>query len=182
MQTIDLKNLSTEEKKEIVANLLNSIADEKVLLGTNLFNAIARHTVGISLEGVLFKKDPIKKIISIFLTKRSDNEAYAGQWHCPGSFLRAGEDDIKGMYRLGVKEFGKKPIKHFLFCGEAFVPEERFETMLNRVYLVKYTNPTNPDGKWFDICDLHRTNIVEAHRDFVIPLALKIFCSQEENK
>jgi len=157
--------------RKIAAYILNKIAAKNELLGKELFEAVAKHTVGIAIEAVLLRRNENTCKIEVFLTKRGPNEAYANQFHCPGTFVRAGEDDNTAILRLGKNEF-HSTITTVEMCGEAFVPEIRYKSMLDRVYLIKCQNPTNETGKWIDIAKLVEYPIVDGHINFVIPTAL----------
>lgn len=152
----------------IAAWLLNIIPVNEPLK-TKLFNAIARHSVGIAIEAVLFRRGNNGEI-EVYLTKRAPNEAYAGQWHCPGSFIRSGEMPPDVFHRLAEREF-KTSIARWDYVTSDFFPEERYRTMEDRVYLVEVNSePKNERGRWYDVNDLP-LDIVEGHRKFIIPAA-----------
>lgn len=79
-------------------------------LGTPLFEAIMRLSVGVAVEAVLFRKNGDK--LEVYLTKRAaDDSAYPGQWHCPGSFMRPGESYADVFKRLNERKFKAKITK-----------------------------------------------------------------------
>jgi hypothetical protein len=167
-----------DEIKEQAAKLLNQVP-QKEPLGTKLFNAVARHTVGIAFEAVLLRRKG--EDIEVFLTLRENIEAYGGLWHCPGSFFRALETEKDVLKRLSQKEYGAK-ITSCFFCQDSFEPEERGGICLDRIYLITLKDEPNPinKGMWFNVDRLPR-NIVNGHRDKIIPIAVKYFLKRMKN-
>lgn len=166
---VGLSNRTTNDKKKMAAHLLNEIAASREFLGTPLFNAIARHHVGIALEGVILRRTDGQT--EVYLTKREADEAYGGQWHCPGTFLRNGEDEKRGFDRLAMKELSSS-VKSFRLCTERFVPEERYETMLERIYFLDLASePLNKKGRWFKVEDVLDNkagiDVVHFHLDII---------------
>lgn len=152
----------------LAAVLLNFIPANKPL-GTRLFNAVARHSVGVSVEAVLFRRNK-EGAIEVYLTKRKENDAYGGQWHCPGSFFRAGEHLKDVFARLSAEEFFTL-IKTWRFVKDDFMPEERYTVLLDRVYLVEIEGtPKNERGDWFNVNSLP-PGTVESHATLIIPAA-----------
>ena len=63
-----------------------------------LFDALALLIISVAIEAVCLRVNPQTKKIEVLLTQRSlKNTAYPGEWHCPGSILRRGED-IKDVF------------------------------------------------------------------------------------
>ena len=170
--------LTLEEAREMAARGMNAIT-VGTPLGTPAFNAGARHYPGIAFEAVLFRRGEGRRL-EVYLTKRTENEAYPNLWHCPGTFVRSGEmpDDV--FQRLSKKELGGVEIsEHELAGQEFFNNEERFPTMLDMVYLIRMeTEPTAHNGQWWPV-DALPDNIVAGHRTFVIPTAMKAFKNKE---
>ena len=157
--------------RKIAAKILNYIAAKNELLGKELFEAVAKHTVGIAIEAVLLRKNEETGKTEVYLTSRRPDEVYPGQFHCPGTYIRAGEDDKLAFARLGKSELHTN-IDTIEMCGEIFAPEIRYKTMLDRVYLIKCQNPANETGKWIAIDDLAKYPVVEGHTNYVLPTAL----------
>ncbi len=93
------KGLSEEEEHQFIA--LASKLDARMT--AELYNAIALKFATIAVEAVTLRiKD---KVVEVLLAKRSENDVhYAGQWHSPGSILRA-EDAPDEIDAIG--DFGK---------------------------------------------------------------------------
>jgi len=162
---------TADEVKKMASYLLQKIKDNGGSLGTELFNAIAGLTVGIALDCVILRKNPQTQKLEIYLTQRGPDEAYANQWHCPGTFMRPGENEKMALDRLGKNEL-QAVVHSFLFCDETFLPEERFKTFLDRVYLLNpEEEPANPNGQWVELLKLHDLNVIKHHMEFVIPAA-----------
>lgn len=164
--------MNKEQIKTAAAILLNQIPQTEPL-GTELFNAILNHAIGITFEGVLLKK--VGNDYYIFLTLRGPNEAYAGLWHIPGTFFRAGETEDDVARRLAQNEFGTK-FKNYVFCCDFFAEEVRGGIHLPRIYLIALKGNPNPknEGSWFNTKNLPE-NIVAHHRDKIIPIALQFY-------
>jgi len=161
-----------DEIKEQAAKLLNQVPQGEPL-GTELFNAISNHSIGIAFEGVCFKA--INGKIYVYLTMRPKEEAYGGLWHVPGTFFRPMEDETDVAKRLCQKEYGEK-FSSFHFCEDLFLPELRGGMYLARIYIIEFPGEPKPrvEGRWFNVNDLPE-NIVEHHRYSIIPIALNYF-------
>lgn len=161
-----------DDMRKEAARLLQLIPNDQPH-GTELFNALARHTFGVSVEAVLLREGRRRSTLEVYMTKRTADEAYANEWHVPGSFVRNGEWLDNVLCRLSEgKEYGVK-IESAQFVGDRFSPEKRFRSMLDRVYLIDAAGePNNPRGTWFSVNKLPEKT-VESHRDFIIPLAAK---------
>jgi hypothetical protein len=158
-----------EEIRKRAAELLNQIPPHEPL-GTALFNAVMRHSVGIAFEGVALRKGE-RGETEVFIALRGPDEAYPNQWHVPGTFFRIGEYETDVARRLSAKEYGV-PIVNFELVKDNFLPEERGETILDRIYLVDLESPPKEGrGKWCDVEDLPE-NIVQSHRHVIIPTAV----------
>ena len=78
----------SDKLKKKTAELLRCI-NPKEPFGTDLFNAIARLTIGVAAEAVFLRKSEAGTT-EVFMTLRGEGETYPGLWHCPGSFFRCG--------------------------------------------------------------------------------------------
>lgn len=136
--------------------------------GTELFNEIARVTVGTAIEAVILRKK--FDCTEVFLTKRPDGEAYGGLWHCPGTFLRPGEDEADAFKRLEDKErVGKFTNKRFI--GYKNNPFEERGHIIQLIFLCDIEPMVGNVGTWYPVDNLP-TNIVENHREILIPKAV----------
>ncbi len=170
MNQIDTRKKLALELKKI---------DPNEPLGLELFEAVARLSVTVSFEGVLFRENDGQ--LEIFLTRRSASDtAYPGDWHCPGTVFRPHTPNVPynpesdAATRLAVKEFGVHKFASYKFVGEIFINEER-GVFNPRVYLVRIEDPivTIPgESGWFSVGKLPR-DMVAPHRDLIIPIALK---------
>lgn len=138
--------------------------------GRPLFEGLARHTWFISFEAVLLRKSG--NSIEVFLTQRGLDEAYPGEWHCPGTIFRSTDrDEADAAKRLSQREF-KAEIMSFCLVAEDFNIHEKRGHCLHRIYLVETDEePQAKNGKWFRVDELP-SMLVEHHRNVVIPRAL----------
>lgn len=159
-----------DQRRKEVADSLNSLPDSP--LGTELFNAVARKSVTIAFEAVLFRVKAGKT--EVYLTRRPPGEAYEGQWHCPGSAFRPGERPMDVANRLSEREFGRQ-IGTFTYCDDFFYEEER-GWYLSKVFFIECSEePTvTEDAGWSSVDNLPEP-LVEHHRTHVIPIALKAY-------
>jgi ADP-ribose pyrophosphatase YjhB (NUDIX family) len=159
------------EEKDLkkLIDLLNQVDPHKPL-GTPLFDAIARLTIGVAIETVSLRHGTGG--VEVYMTQRSlEESAYPGEWHCPGSFIRHGEkiDDV--MRRLEKKETGIS----FSSAREIATinnPKEARGHIFQIVHLC--TIEGQGKGKWFPLDQLPK-NTVQQHREVIIPAALKVF-------
>ena len=134
-------------------------------LGTELFDAIARHSVTLAVEAVCLRRG--QRGIEVLLTQRPlDDTAYPGEWHCPGSVLRPGEEFEDVFERLADREF-RGLVSSWRFVGEMNNPEEARGHFVSRIYLVVPEGEPKK-GEWFTVDDLPK-NTVDHHRDSIIP-------------
>ena len=156
--------------KERVVQAL-SLIDPTKPHGTNLFNALARVTVSSGIEAVCLRRDPGLRKIKVLLVQRSlDDTAYAGEWHCPGSILRPGEEFSDVFNRLGKLEFKGSVFPKQLVGHYNNVHEQRGH-FLSIIYLCETDGAS---GTWHTVDSLPE-NTVDHHRNFVIPMAVKKF-------
>jgi len=157
--------------KEIAVRVL-SLINPKLPFGTNLFNAIARITVGTAIEAVIFRNT--EQGPEIFLAKRKPGGAYAGLWHCPGTFLRPGEAIEIALARLENNEKIGKFIKTEFAGFYNNLDEERGHTV-HLIFSCETEVSADIEGHWFLVDDLPTDVIVEHHVRVVIPTAFKKF-------
>jgi ADP-ribose pyrophosphatase YjhB (NUDIX family) len=159
----------------LAAAALNRIPQDKPL-GTELFNAVAKHSVGIAHETVLVRRNKVGWL-EVFLTQRGPNEAYPGAWHCPGTYLRAGERLPDVFARLSAREYGAKIVSAKFLTGQ-YMPEERYKTMDDKIFLVEVEGePTTTHGRWFPTNELP-DGTIDFHRD-IVATGVRAFVKQE---
>lgn len=142
--------------------------------GTELFDALARLTVGIALEAVCLRRNA-RSEIEVLMTQRALTEtAGQGEWHCPGSVQRSGETHDDVFARLEQREFGAKiRFRQFVADVANLDPRGQFES---KVHLCEVEE--GGQGTWFPITGMpEKTNAI--HRDRVIPTAVEAFRQQE---
>jgi len=164
------------------AELFNALGkiDPKKPYGTELFNALARLTVSVAIEAVCLRwiSQPLDESeIWVYLVQRaSDDTAYPGQWHCPGSVMRPSEEIKEVFSRLSTREFGCDLLSQ-RFIADVNHPEEERGHFLSRVYLCTMKEKENNlRGKWFPAHHLPEVTVV-SHRARIIPVALGAFLS-----
>ncbi len=151
--------------------------DPRKPYGTTLFNAIARLTVSPAVETVCLRLNQTTKEVEVYLVQRArDDTAYPGEWHCPGSVLRPGEDFKDAFGRLAKCEFGGI-ILSMQFVANANVPTESRGHFLSLVYLCVLDDTDGLRGKWFPINQLP-DKTVEHHRHRIIPVAVGAFVAE----
>ncbi len=160
------KIVNYEEIKRTATRAIKKI-DPSLPFGTELFEAILSITVSVLIEVVIIKNTPRGR--EVFLTQRKAGESYEGQWHCPGTFIRPGEQIDEVFQRL----FSSEKLGEFSeieFIGiDNNIKEERGH-LVHLIYKVK-ASPLEV-GRWFLVSELPE-NIVKHHRDVVIPTATK---------
>lgn len=171
----EISKLSYEEIKNLAVLVLKRIAQFKEELGTELFNALARLTVGVAVEAVCLRLNPKTKKVEIYLTRRSLNDsAYPGQWHCPGSIMRSGEEIDDIFKRLEKKEFDSGKLLKRQFVSNFNNLKEDRGHFLSLIYLCRLKQNKKISGKWFPVNQLPQKTVVH-HAKIVIPLAVKAF-------
>ena len=169
-----LDNGLTIEEENCLIALLAKINPK--MMGTRLFDAIARKTVSVAIEAVCLRM--FHDGIRVYLIERSLNDtAYCGQWHCPGSVMRSGEDVKDVFERLVKREFGSS-INSWKFVANVNHTDEERGHFFSLVYLCDLDLELERRGKWFSINNLP-DNIVLFHKEKVIPIAVGAFL--EEN-
>jgi ADP-ribose pyrophosphatase YjhB (NUDIX family) len=143
----------------------------KLPYGTELFNELARITIGIAIEAVILRNTPKGK--EIFLSKRKEEESYGGLWHCPGTFLRTGETTESAFTRLEEKEdIGK--ILNKKFAGFDNNLHEKRGHVVHLIFACEVETFPNSNGAWF-LIDALPVETVDHHKMVVIPMALSKF-------
>ena len=183
-----MQTLAEKEMIELVRLL--GLIDPKAPYGTELFNALARLTASVAVETVCMRlkntagwsttnKDFIgSNIPEVYLIQRAINDtAYPGEWHCPGSVIRPGEDIEDVLNRLAQKEFGGK-ILSAQFIANANHPTEARGHFFSLVYLCSLDeSSTGLRGQWFEANNLPEKT-VETHRVRIIPAAYGAFVAK----
>ncbi len=140
------------------------------------FNALARLTVSVAIEAVCLRLNRSSEALEVFMTQRGPNEAYAGQWHCPGSVLRS-EEDIEDVFkRLESKEFGATILSH-KFVVNINNPKEERGHFFSVVYLCDIEDSSLTGGEWFPVNQLPK-NTAWHHAQIMIPAVAKEFSSK----
>lgn len=176
---------TTPEYRELLACLLARLDPAKPL-GTPLYNAIARHSIGLAFEACLFRVNPETGESEIYLTQRAPGDtAYPNLWHCPGTIYRPGVEppntiyksgdgpEAEAAHRLAKREFGVESFQAYRRVGEFYWVETR-GSLQSRVFLVDLPDgvePTNERGRWWSV-DMTRTSleVIKSHREVIIPL------------
>ena len=141
--------------------------------GTALFDALTRLTVSVAIEAVCLRWNQQKKIVEVYMVQRSpDDTAYPGEWHCPGSFLRPGEDISSVFARLSKREF-KANLSPTQFVANVNHPTEARGHVISVVYLCGL-EAGDLKGRWFSVDSLPE-NTVETHAKRIIPVAVGAF-------
>ena len=138
-------------------------------LGTPLFEAIMRLSVGVAVEAVLLRENGGK--LEVYLNKRAaDDPAYPGQYHCPGSYMRPGESYADVFERLNEREFKTRITKGRLVGIHNNTNEERGHTQ-SHIFLVEVeSEPQAKNGGWFSVNNLPEETVCH-HVWPIIPTA-----------
>jgi hypothetical protein len=167
--------VNQQEIKSAAANLLQQLERGPGKgLGTELFDAVALHSVSYAFEAVALRRRGEK--LWVYLRKRAEGDtAYPGQWHCPGSVKRPYEKWQDVQDRLVRGEF-KAHLSNRRRVGEIPTEEAR-GSFTSVVFLVDVDGDTDP-AKWFPVGDLPEATVA-LHKDMVIPLAVAAFEVEE---
>ncbi|MBI2444548.1 MAG: hypothetical protein HYV42_04890 [Candidatus Magasanikbacteria bacterium] len=115
--------------------------------------------------------------VEVFLTKRSPHEAYADQWHCPGTWMRSMDAAIGDAFqRLWKREFRVPFRSPPVYCGMYFNRQEVRGQVLMLAYLVDLLEHVGGSliGQWWPV-DALPENTLAVHRDVTIPQAVAAF-------
>lgn len=162
------RDLSYEERKEVIAGLLGGIDPTKPK-GAVLCNAIMRVWTTVAFEAVAIRGSAVTP--EVYLRERaSDDTAYPGEWHVPGSLYRHGERDRDVADRL-EQEFGT-PILSYNYVDK-FTNDEQRGTIHSLIFLVELARDPRIDDRhnWFAVNNMP-AKTVSFHRDPVIPMAV----------
>lgn len=157
-----------EQIKSLVAELLGLIKPGKY--GTKLFNALARLTVTTATEACCFRYDPARGY-EVLLRQRGMDEAYPGQFHCPGTVYRPGESDNDLFRRLEQAE-AMVGICNPRLVGHNNHRDEERGHFVALIFLVDAD--VGPGTFWYPVNNLPEP-MVEHHRTVVIPTALAAY-------
>lgn len=169
--------ISQDAAKRRAADALNEVESGpgKSLLGTALFDQVARHSISCAFEAVALRRRADGQL-EIYLRQRAaDDTAYPNQWHCPGSVRRPYEKWDHVAARLSRGEF-KADIVDIRKVGEIPTNEAR-GSFISFVFLVGLVGDTDPT-KWFPVDDLPQVT-VDIHVQMIIPLAVAAFELEE---
>jgi len=167
-----------EQVKRVVAKAL-CLIDPSKPYGTELFDAVAKVSISVTIEAVCLRRNPTTRVIEVLITQRSpDDTAYPGEWHCPGSVMRPGETEKEVFARLSKDEFCAK-VTPKRFVGNFNNPNERRGHFLSMVYLC--TIEEEAKGTWCSVDQLH-SKTVEHHLNNVIPMVVKAFMASQSVK
>lgn len=162
------------QKRDIEIAKLTAISHLKLVprdqpLGAPLFEAIARLSVGVAVEAVLFRETDGR--LEVYLTKRAATEsAYANEWHCPGSFMRPGESYDDVLERLSQKEF-KAEVERIRLVGIVnHLHEERGHVQSHICLVAAEGEPQAENSGWFALDGLP-DGTVDCHVNPIIPMA-----------
>ncbi len=150
--------------------------DPRKPYGTELFDALAKLTISVAVEAVCLRLNADKNV-EVYLIQRSPiDTAYPGEWHCPGSVMRPGENFKDVLDRLAKREFLSK-ILSAQFVANANHPTEERGHFLSVVYLLTLEEGRDRRGTWFPVNQLPEKT-VESHRHRMIPAAVGVFVAE----
>ncbi|MBI2426760.1 MAG: hypothetical protein HYV34_02840 [Candidatus Kerfeldbacteria bacterium] len=164
--------MTVDEIREQAASLLDQLNPFDPL-GTRLFNAVARHSVSVSVEAVCLRRTG--RGVGVFLSLRGEEESFPEEWHCPGSIQRPGETEEQVLQRIQRKEL-RVPIVSALKADEWDNPGEgaRGHTR-HLIYIVSLNRGDEvATGMWFLVSNLP-PDTIHYHRNEVIPRAVRAF-------
>ena len=164
--------MSYEKKKQVAAAALAEIDPTKPY-GTELFNAIARVSINVAVEAVCLRRGDSG--VEVLMTRRAeDDTAYPGEWHCPGSFFRPGEDETQVFARLAKGEFLADGVRWQFASYFNSHQEERGHTF-SLIFLCELEEGVTPHrGQWWPV-DRLPERAVYHHRHNIITVAVKAF-------
>lgn len=177
----------SQDEKQVLIGLLGKI-DPKQPYGTELFDALAKVALSVAVEAVCLRLEPWSepdlceqlqcRNVHVYLTKRSEDEtAYPGEWHCPGSVMRPGEEVKDVFARLSKSEFGTNLLS-WRFVTNVNHPTEARGHFLSLVYLCELGDE-NQKGSWFPVHQLPEKTIL-THRVRIIRAAVGAFVASSD--
>lgn len=166
--------------KEFVAKAMNLIPNDKPY-GTALFDALNKKQPTFAFEGVLLRINPETNQLEVYMTQRSMTEtAYPGEYHCPGSGIRNGENWNAVAARVARNEF-KVGIKSLVILyGKELWYQEARGFYCSQPCLVELEGEPAV-GKWYPVDNLPEKT-VEHHRDYIIPAVVSFWRSREKQR
>lgn len=163
------KQLDSFEVNTLVGLLLRLTPDT---ISDKIFNAALTSFVLSAYEAVCLRERNGR--LEVFLTLRpSDSPGHANQWHCPGTFVRRGEEEKDTFARLGTKEFGGRITSWDLVDILNNTAEDRGH-VISVVWLVaveSFAVPALVQRQWCPVAHLPE-DIVPHHRE-VIRMAVR---------
>ena len=167
-----------EERKKLLIELLKEV-NPKEPYGTELFDALLPLNVSTAIEMVCLRH--VKKgKVDVYLTQRSlDDTAYPGEWHCPGSFIRPGEE-IKDVFARIVQKEIKAGLVSTRFIADVNHPTEARGHVISKVYLCALEEKEGLKGTWFPTNQLPEKT-VESHCKRIIPAAFGAFVAENSS-
>lgn len=115
--------------REFVAKALNLVPSDEPL-GTPLFNAHLRLGTGDAFECGCVRRNEKTGEVEVYLVRRAtDDSAYPGEWHLPGTFQRRKETPEIIARRLAHKELDSRPFAGLgYFVKKVYPSPERVDT------------------------------------------------------
>lgn len=169
----------TVEYRLLLATMLERLDPTKPL-GTQLYQAVARHSWNVYCESVAFRHNRTTGELEVFLIKRgADDSDWQGYWHAPGTALRPGDASEDPRARL-AREYGV-PISSLECVGSTGFGWNTSDARsrgpgISYVFLTSLVGkPRLGDNRgWFPVNNLPYPT-VPAHVDEIIPHALAAF-------
>lgn len=173
----ETERIAYKDNKKVAVEALEKI-DPKKPLGTELFNAISRLSVGVPIEMVIVRRNLSTGKLEVLLSWRGeDAPTYHNIWHCAGTFLRPKESQEEAINRIGQSEFGC-PVQVIEKVGWDDNPDEERGHCVHLIFLAEPVG--EPKGKWFPV-DALPSETVEHHRQVIIPMAVEAFQKHLDN-
>lgn len=162
--------MSETERNADLARRLGEV-DPLRPLGPELHTAVMRLVPSFCIEAVALRmKDGEPEVL---LRQRGMTEpSYPGQWHCPGSFYRQGEQTGDVLARL-TKNESLGDVQGFEHVDDLLWNEERGD-ILSRIYLVDVRNEPS-HARWSPVRALPQP-MVAHHARIIIPIAVFHYC------
>jgi|GEM_PF-3573412 len=183
--------------------------------GTELFNALVRLQGGTAIEfvwlrltthwtdGVCYETGgnviivPAEQYftlpVEVYMTLRGKGEANSGEWHCPGSFIKGGDEKTRGgetfedvLERLVKNEAEFGPDARLVSATHVDdINPPRFESgrrghIISKVYLCEVKTKGELPGRWFPVFPKLEVpeNTVTSHWMRIIPCAIGKFMAK----